>query len=125
MKNNGQIISRLFKKSVISIIAAAIATMVGIVIDGIVIGRFLGPDSMAAYGLVTPVINLATAFSGILATGAQIICAQHLGAGNVKKARGAFSMCMVITVVISVVMMAVMLVFFLVTVNLAALNDPL
>ena len=111
MKNNGQIISRLFKKSVISIIAAAIATMVGIVIDGIVIGRFLGPDSMAAYGLVTPVINLATAFSGILATGAQIICAQHLGAGNVKKARGAFPMCMVITVVISVVMMAVMLVF--------------
>ena len=111
MKNNGQIISRLFKKSVISIIAAAIATMVGIVIDGIVIGRFLGPDSMAAYGLVTPVINLATAFSGILATGAQIICAQHLGAGDAKKARRAFSMCMVITIIVSVVMMAVMLIY--------------
>ena len=84
MKNNGQIISRLFRKSVFSIIAAAVATMVGIVVDGIVIGRFLGPDSMAAYGLVTPVINLATAFSGILATGAQIICAQHIGAGSKK-----------------------------------------
>ncbi len=111
MKNNGQIISRLFRKSVISIIAAAIATMVGIVIDGIVIGRFLGSDSMAAYGLVTPVINLATAFSGILATGAQVICAQRLGAGNVKKARRTFSMCMLVTVVISVVMVAVMLIF--------------
>ena len=111
MKNNGQIISRLFKKSVISIIAAAIATMVGIVIDGIVIGRFLGPDSMAAYGLVTPVINLATAFSGILATGAQIICAQHLGAGNAQKARRAFSMCMIITVAVSVIMVSVMLIF--------------
>ena len=111
LKNNGQIISRLFRKSVISIIAAAVATMVGIVIDGIVIGRFLGPDSMAAYGLVTPVINLATAFSGILATGAQIICAQYLGAGNVEKARRAFSMCMVITVAVSAVMMAVMLIF--------------
>ena len=111
MKNNGKIISRLFRKSVISIIAAAIATMVGIVIDGIVIGRFLGPDSMAAYSLVTPVINLATAFSGILATGAQIICAQYLGAGNSEKARRAFSMCMIITVVVSAVMMAVMLIF--------------
>lgn len=111
MKNNGQIISRLFRKSVISIILAAIATMVGIVIDGIVIGRFLGPDSMAAYGLVTPVINLATAFSGILATGAQVICAQHLGAGNVKKARRTFSMCMLITVIISVVMVAAVIVF--------------
>ena len=72
MKNNGKIISKLFRNSVISIIAAAIATMLGIVIDGIIIGRFLGSDSMAAYGLVTPIINLATAFSGILATGAQI-----------------------------------------------------
>ena len=111
MKNNGQIITRLFRKSVVSIIAAAIATMVGIVVDGIVIGRFLGPDSMAAYGLVTPIINLATAFSGILATGAQIICAQHIGAGSKKNARRAFSMCMLITVVISVIMVAVVLVF--------------
>lgn len=50
MKNNGKIISKLFRNSVISIIAAAIATMIGIVIDGIVIGKFLGEDSMAAYG---------------------------------------------------------------------------
>lgn len=111
MKNDGQIISRLFRKSVISIIAAAIATMVGIVIDGIVIGRFLGPDSMAAYGLVTPIINLATAFSGILATGAQIICAQRLGAGKVEKARRAFSTCMIITTAISVIMMVIILIF--------------
>lgn len=111
MKNNGKIISKLFRNSVLSIIAAAIATMLGIVIDGIVIGRFLGPDSMAAYGLVTPIINLATAFSGILATGAQIICAQHLGAGNAGKARRAFSMCMVITAVVAAVMMIVVLVF--------------
>lgn len=111
MKNNGQIISRLFRKSVISIIAAAIATMVGIVVDGIVIGRFLGPDSMAAYGLVTPVINLATAFSGILAAGAQIICAQHIGAGSKKNARRAFSMCMLVTVIISVIMVGAVLIF--------------
>ena len=100
MKNNGKIINKLFRNSVISIILAAIATMIGIVIDGIIIGRFLGEDSMAAYSLVTPVINLATAFSGILATGAQIICAQHLGAGDKKSARRAFSMCMIITVII-------------------------
>ena len=111
MKNNGKIISKLFRNSVISIIVAAIATMIGIVIDGIVIGRFLGADCMASYGLVTPVINLATAFSGILATGAQIICAQHLGAGNKKNARRAFSMCMIITVIVSVLMMAGVLIF--------------
>ncbi|MEE3405275.1 MAG: MATE family efflux transporter, partial [Acutalibacteraceae bacterium] len=85
--------------------------MIGVVVDGIIIGRFLGEDSMAAYGLVTPIINLSTAFSGILATGAQIICAQHLGAGDKKSARRAFSMCMIITVIVSAVMMAGVLIF--------------
>ena len=40
MKNNGKLISKLFRNSVISIIAAAIATMLCIIIDGVVIGRF-------------------------------------------------------------------------------------
>ena len=111
IKTDGRIISRLFRNSVISIIAAAIATMLGIVIDGVIIGRFLGTDSMAAYGLVTPVINLTTVFSGILATGAQINCAQHLGAGHKTKARHSFSTCMVLTIAISVVVMAIFLIF--------------
>ncbi len=111
MKKSSKIINRLFYGSVVSIIAAAVAAMLGIVIDGIVIGRFLGPDSMAAYGLVTPLVNLATAFSGILATGSQVICAQRLGAGDAKGARRAFSMCMVITVVISVLLTAGIVIF--------------
>lgn len=111
MKSSGKLINKLFRTSVLSIILAAIATMLGIVIDGIIIGRFLGPDSMAAYGLVTPVINLATVFSGILAAGTQIVCVQHLGAGDADKARRVFSMCVVITVAIAAVMMAVILLF--------------
>ena len=111
MESKGQIINKLFRNSVITIIAAAVATMIGVIVDGVVIGRFLGTDSMAAYGLVAPVINLATAFSGILATGAQVVCAQRLGSGNAEKARRAFSMCMVVTVIVAVVMMAVFFFF--------------
>ena len=111
MKNNGKIISRLFRNSVVSIIAAAVAAMLGIVIDGIVIGKFLGADSMAAYGLITPVVNMTTIFSGILATGAQVICAQRLGAGDKQGARKAFSMCMVVTVIISALLMTGIIVF--------------
>lgn len=111
MESNGKIINKLFRSSVISIIAAAVAAMLGIVIDGIVISRFLGPESMAAYGIVTPVVNMATIFSGVLATGAQVVCAQHLGAGDSKGARRAFSMCMVITVAISVILMSLIIIF--------------
>ena len=111
MNANGRIINRIFTKSVISIIVAAMAAMLGIVIDGIVIGRFLGPESMAAYGLVMPVANLVTLFSGVLSTGVQIVCAQRLGSGDIKGARKAFSMCMVITVIISVILISVILSF--------------
>ena len=47
MNKNGKIIYQLFLHSVVSIMAAAIAAMMGIVVDGIVVGRFLGPDCMA------------------------------------------------------------------------------
>lgn len=105
------LITKLFKTSVTSIIVAVIATMVGVVIDGIVISRFLGPDAMAAYGLVTPVVNMMNVFSGVLSTGVQVVCAQHLGAGDAKSARRAFSMCMLVTVAISAVILATVIIF--------------
>ena len=111
MKNSGKIINKIFRTSVISIIAAAVAAMLGIVIDGIVIGKMLGPDCMAAYGLVTPLVNMSTIFSGVFATGTQVICAQYLGAGDAKSARRTFSMCIVATVIISIVLLAVLLIF--------------
>ena len=111
MSNNGKIISKLFRGTVASIILATVAAMIGIVIDGVITSRFLGEDGMAAYTLVMPVVNLATAFSGILATGAQVICAHHLGAGRKRRARKAFSATMIITVILSALLMLI-IVFF-------------
>jgi len=106
-----RIIPKLFRNSLITVIVAVIATMIGIVIDGIVISRFLGADSMAAYGLITPVVNATGIFSGVLTTGTQVVCAQHCGAGNAGKARRVFSMCMIATIVISVVILTCTLLF--------------
>ena len=111
MKQKGGVISKLFKTSVVSLIAAAMAAMLGMVIDGAIIGRFLGTDSMAAYGLIMPVLNLATAFAGVLALGSQVVCAQRLGAGDIKGARRAFSMTMLVTVILSAVMILVFFIF--------------
>ena len=62
--------------------AAVIVTMLGIVI-----GRFLGPECMAAYTLAAPITNLVTALSGLMTEGTQVLCALNLGKGNVKRAR--------------------------------------
>ena len=111
MNRHSSIIGKLFRNSVISIIAAAIAAMLGIVIDGVIIGRFLGPDAMAAYGLVTPIVNLTTIFSGVFSAGTQVVCAQHLGAGRADRAKKAFSMCFLTTIIISALLMGTFLIF--------------
>ena len=99
--SSGAIIRRLYRSSVTSIIIAAVAAMFGMLIDGIVIGKFLGTESMAAYGIVSPLFSIMTAISGVLAAGSQVFCGKHLGAGRVDRARQVFSACMAATVVIA------------------------
>ena len=110
-KTDGAIIRKLFRSSVTSIIIAAVAAMFGMLIDGIIIGKFLGTESMAAYGIVSPLFSIMTAISGILAAGSQVFCAKYLGAGEVKRAREVFSVCMVATTVIAAVVIAGVVVF--------------
>ena len=111
MKKSDSLIDRVFKSSLINMTAAVIVTMLGIVIDGIVIGRFLGPECMAAYTLATPITNLVTALSGLMTEGTQVLCALNLGKGNVKRARNVFSVCMIATLAISVVLVCGVLFF--------------
>ena len=111
MAKHSKIISKLFRTSVISMIAAAMAAMLGMLIDGIIISAFLGDNCMASYGLIMPVLNLATAIAGVLALGSQVVCAQRLGAGDIKGARSAFSMTMFISLVIAGVMMVIFFFF--------------
>ena len=101
----------MFTSSLINMTAAVVVTMLGIVIDGVVIGRFLGPECMAAYTLVAPITSLVTALSGLLTEGTQVLCALNLGKGNVKRARNVFSVCMIATLVISAVLVCGVLVF--------------
>jgi len=111
LTKNISIIRHTFRNSVVGIILAAIAVLLGVVIDGIIIGRFLGPDCMAAYTLTAPVIGIFTAVSSILSTGVQVICAQRIGANDIHGARRAFSVCMTGTVIISVILTVTAVIF--------------
>lgn len=102
---------RAFLKNMVGMVVASMMAMLGIVVDGIVISRFLGTQRMAAYGLVTPITNLIMVFSGILSSGSQVVCGKYLGAGDKKGARLAFSECMVVTVLLSVLLMGMLFIF--------------
>ena len=111
MSSSNSIIRHTFRNSVVGIIMAAVAVLLGVVIDGIIIGRYLGPDCMAAYTLTAPIISIFTAVSSILSTGVQVICAQRIGANDIPGARRAFSVCMTGTVIISVILTVTAVIF--------------
>lgn len=98
-------VRQFFQNNMIGMIVATMMAMLGLVVDGIITSRFLGPECMAAYGLVTPVVNLFMFFSGILSGGTQVICAHLIGRGKNEEARKVFSMCMLVTVILSATLM--------------------
>ncbi len=67
--HSNRIIRNTFNASVVSFIVSSLISAVGSLIDGVVIGQFLGLDSMAAFGLVSPVVILFTLVGNVIAAG--------------------------------------------------------
>lgn len=63
---------------VASIIAMAVFNL-NTMVDGILMGNFLGPEALAAINLCMPVVNVITTLGVLLAAGAVLIAAKALG----------------------------------------------
>ena len=70
MKSNDIILRKTFLATAVCMILESLAQSVGEMIDGIVIGRGLGHEAMAAFGICTPVITVCSVFGMVLAIGA-------------------------------------------------------
>lgn len=81
------------------------------VIDGVVVGRFLGAEAMAAHGIATPVFVLLTIFSYMITVGFQQPCTVYIGRGENRRANGLFSATMYLTLGVAVLLAATGLLF--------------
>ena len=75
-------IGRLFWSNALPM--AVVMSMGGIlnVVDGIFVGRFIGPEALAAVSLAFPVAMVLTALSTLVGGGMSSLMARHLGAGD-------------------------------------------
>ncbi len=80
-------------------------------IDGLVISRFLGPEAMAAEGIVHPIYSIMGIVSGLLAVGMQVRCTQLIGRGKQKDLSRFFSATVYVGTVVSLLLTAFVLVF--------------
>lgn len=95
-------IEKIFKKMMISQIVSAFAVTVCTFVDGIVIGRHLGAEAMAAFGLSISVVTLFAAIGGSIAAGAQVIASKALGSGDKEKLQSSYSTAIVVGLVSSI-----------------------
>ena len=114
LPDNGEryhIIRKTFYLSMISYILSALTSSVGSLIDGAIIGQCLGVDSMAAFGLVNPVVIIFSLFGALIASGARNRFTMMIGSGDLDGAKGIFTLSMIMGVGLSTLMMIFMLVF--------------
>jgi hypothetical protein len=85
-------IKKLFRQMLLTQILSSMTVMLCMLIDSIMIGRFLGVDSMTAYGLATPVLLVFAALGSMLSAGVQVMCGKTMGAGDKKGTDACFTM---------------------------------
>ena len=101
---------RLFMKYALPGVAGLLFLGIQSVIDGIVLGRFVGANALASVNLVLPCYSLISAFAIVMGIGGQTLVSISLGRGDKQEANNALRSVFVFLLGMSVV---VSLVIFL------------
>ena len=110
-KKGKNIAKLLLKKTMMVMTLSMLVSILGMMIDGIIIGRFLGADRTAAYGMVSPILIVASLFGGLLSSGATTYLSQHLAKGEQEAFNQLFSVVIFTAVLISAVFIVIVCVF--------------
>ena len=109
--SSNRIIRNTFTVTMITYVLSSLTSSLGSMIDGVVIGQFLGVDAMAAFGLASPVLIVFALVGAVLSSGARNRFTLMVGKGDMAGARGVFTLSMVLSVGISVALMLLTMVF--------------
>lgn len=104
-------IRKLFSKILFSQIIIAFAVTICTFIDGSIIGKFLGTEAMAAFGLSLSLVTLFAALGGTVASGIQAVIGHAVGSGQQDELNCAYRTAMIISGLISILCMVGVIVF--------------
>jgi putative MATE family efflux protein len=107
---NGNV-SRSFIKLAIPSVLVLILMISTFLIDGILIGQFVGLEGLAAFNLVYPMFSVLISIAIVIATGGSAIVGKYLGQNKIGKANQVFNLALVLAVIFSIVLSATTLFF--------------
>jgi len=104
-------IRKLVRQMLTAQIFSALTVSLCLLIDNIMIGRFLGEQAIAAYGLANPLLLAIGALGSLLAAGIQVACSKSLGKGNQEETNAGYSSAVAVTAAGSLFFMTAVLIF--------------
>ena len=84
-------IKKLFRQMLISQILSSMTVSLCMLIDSMMIGRFLRPEALTAYGLTTPVLLIFAAIGNMIGAGVQVLCGKATGRNDIEGANACFT----------------------------------
>ena len=105
------IVDKVYKETLRVMILSTLINVMVSIIDSFVVSSFLGEVSIAAIGVVYPYTVILTAVNMIFASGSQIICAKHMGNGDMKNVNSTFSSILIVLIFFSVAICVITLIF--------------
>ncbi|MGN1045264.1 MAG: MATE family efflux transporter [Candidatus Methanomethylophilaceae archaeon] len=112
---NDYIAGKVLRSNLLVTILVTLSATLSIVLNSLIVGRYLGADALAVFGLSSPVLILLSAFAGVFGNGGTIVCARYLGPGDARAIRNNFTVTMLASVAVGAVC----------TLLVAALASPL
>ena len=103
LERNSKLMTKKMFQYLIPSILMIFAMQFGSLLDGVFVGNLIGNDALTASSLALPVLFIAQLPGFAIGTGGSIVVATLLGKREVKKAKTAFSLSMIVAVGVSTI----------------------
>ena len=101
-QSDGQFLSGLFFRVLPAQIFLLVLTGINNMVDGLVGTNFLGAKAMSTIGLYAPFQLIWVAAGTTLVVSSQVLCARYMGAGDLERTRGVYSLSITLALMLSV-----------------------
>ncbi len=104
-------VSKAYIKFAIPSIFTSLLMISTYLVDGILIGQFIGSEGLASFNLTFPIFGLLAAIAVVIATGGSSLVGKYLGEKNIQAANQVFNLSLILTLVFSIAFSLGILIF--------------
>ena len=94
------LVDKIFNGLFIIMLVGMLSGLLCPVVDAVITGQFLGPEAVAATGLLAPVMSLSSVITVLFSTGANQMCIRAVGKADLRRVNQVFSTLLLCTAVL-------------------------